>query len=217
MKMNFKRIEAKSRNTKSIVIFLHGYGADGSDLLSIGSVLSDHLPDTLFVAPDAPTKCQMSPFGFQWFPIPDMDGSPVNLAMEQLDKICLLTNNWIDKLISDEGVQDENVFLFGFSQGTMLSLYMGPQRRRAIGGIIGFSGKLINAGVFRERVNSRPPILLIHGDEDQVVIPTSLPEAYNELTSLNFTVQRHLSRGIGHGIAPDGLTKALAFICEYSR
>jgi phospholipase/carboxylesterase len=75
MTVDLRRLEPKSNIIKSIVVFFHGYGADGADLLSIGNVLSEHLPNTLFVAPDAPTKCQMSPFGFQWFPIPDMDGS----------------------------------------------------------------------------------------------------------------------------------------------
>ena len=148
MKMNFKRLEAKSKHTKSIIVFLHGYGADGADLLSIGNMLSDHFPNTLFIAPDAPTKCQMSPFGFQWFPIPVVDGSLESEAMEQLDKVSVFTNKWIDDLISDERVEDRNVFLLGFSQGTMLSLFMGPQRKTALGGIIGFSGKLLNIDGF---------------------------------------------------------------------
>ena len=215
MKMNFKRLEAKSSNTKSIIVFVHGYGADGADLLSIGNVLSNSLPDTLFIAPDAPTKCSMSPVGFQWFPIPDMDGSPQMLAMKELDKMSRFANEWIDNLISGEGVSDEDVFLFGFSQGTMLSLYMGPQRQAPLGGIIGFSGKLINVDVLKKSINSRPPILLVHGNEDQVVSPTCLPEAFEELTSLKFNVKKHLSTGVGHGIAPDGLNKALDFLKEH--
>ena len=100
MKINYKRIEPKSKIVKSMVIFMHGYGADGADLLSIGNVLADQLPDTLFIAPDAPTRCQMSPVGFQWFPIPRMDGSSQTGAMRELDKICLfylrnLVSYWV--------------------------------------------------------------------------------------------------------------------------
>ena len=214
MKINSKRLEPKSKKTKSLVIFMHGYGADGADLLNIGNVLSDQLPDTLFIAPDAPTKCEMSTFGFQWFPIPNMDGSSESSAAKELDKISSFVNNWIDQLVLAEGLNYENVFLFGFSQGTMLSLYMGPQRNKVLGGIIGFSGRLINLDVLKERIQTRPPILLIHGDEDQVVSPDCLPEAFEELVKLNFNVKKHLSLGIGHGIAPDGLRKALDFLLE---
>lgn len=212
MKMKFKRLEAKSKNTKSIVIFMHGYGADGADLLSIGHELSNHLPDTLFIAPDAPTKCQMSPFGFQWFPIPDMDGIPEAMAMEELNKICVFTNAWIDDLLKKEGLTSGQVFLFGFSQGTMLSLYMGPQRKVALGGIIGFSGRLVNKMIFKDKINSRPPILLVHGDEDPVVKFDCLAEAVQNLVSWNFSVKKHVSVGVGHGIAPDGLKRALRFL-----
>ena len=212
MIMNFKRLEPKSNKTKSIVVFLHGYGADGSDLLSIGNVLSEHLTDTLFIAPDAPTKCQMSAFGFQWFPIPEMDGSSESEAKKELDRICIFTNQWIDRLIDKEDVKSQDVFLFGFSQGTMLSLYLGPQRLQPLGGVVGFSGKLVNLESFKLKILSRPPVLLIHGDEDPVVSPLSLPEAVKELKLLDFEVRQHVSVGVAHGIAPDGLTEALKFL-----
>ena len=214
--MNCKRLEPKSKITKSIVIFLHGYGADGGDLLSIGSVLSNQFPDTLFLAPDAPTKCQLAAFGFQWFPIPSMDGTSEAGAMIELDRIVCTTNQWIDNVILEEGVVDNNVFLFGFSQGTMLSLYMGPQRKNAIGGIIGFSGKVINFDMFKKKVNSRPPVLLVHGDEDQVVSPSCLAEGHRALTSLNFDVKKYMSVGVGHGISEDGLSQASEFLLHYS-
>ena len=214
MKINFKLLKPKSTKTKSLVVFMHGYGADGADLLSIGKVLADHMPDTLFVAPDAPTRCQVSNLGFQWFPIPNMDGSSERVAMEELDKISGFVHHWIDGLISQEGLNHEKVFLFGFSQGTMLSLYMGLQRIKVLGGIVGFSGKLINLDVLKKRILTRPPILLIHGDEDQVVSPNCLVEAFDELVKLNFNVKKHLSLGVGHGIAPDGLKKALDFLVK---
>jgi phospholipase/carboxylesterase len=214
MIMNFKRLEPKSHSTKSMVIFLHGYGADGADLLSIGNVLAEHLPDTLFISPDAPTKCQISPFGFQWFPIPEMDGSSTSKAIAELDKMCTFTNDWINKIIAKEGLNSEDVFLFGFSQGTMLSLYLGPQREQTLGGVIGFSGKLINIESFKSKIASRPPVLLVHGNEDKVVSPSYLQEAFKELELLNFKVRKHLSVGVAHGIAPDGLTEALKFIQE---
>ena len=97
--LNVKEKMPTSGSVKKVVIFLHGYGADGADLLSIGDVLSEHLPNTLFVAPDAPRKCQMSPFGFQWFSIPEIDGTSSNSAMKELDEMARLGNKWIDQLI----------------------------------------------------------------------------------------------------------------------
>ena len=214
--MNYQRLEPRSKITKSIVIFMHGYGADGSDLLSIGNVLSNQFPDTLFLAPDAPTKCQLSPFGFQWFPIPSMDGTSETAAMIELDRIASATNQWIDNVILEEGVLDSNVFLFGFSQGTMLSLYMGPQRKNTMGGIIGFSGKVVNFDIFKNKVNTRPPVLLIHGDEDQVVSPSCLIEGHRELTSLKFDVKKFMAVGVGHGISEDGLSQASKFLLNHS-
>ena len=214
MRMDLKRLEPKSNKTKSIVVFLHGYGADGADLLNIGNVLSQHLPDTLFIAPDAPTKCQISEFGFQWFPIPAMDGSSESEAKKELDRICTFTNQWIDRLIDIEDVKSRDIFLFGFSQGTMLSLYLGPQRLQPLGGVVGFSGKLVNLESFKLKILSRPPVLLIHGDEDPVVSPLYLSEAVKELKLLNFQVRQHVSVGVAHSIAPDGLAEALRFIKE---
>ena len=214
MTMNFKRLDPKSCNIRSVVVLLHGYGADGADLLSIGNLLAEDLPNTLFIAPDAPTKCQMSPFGFQWFPIPEMDGSDPIEATKELNRICTVTNQWITELIEKENVRAKDVFLFGFSQGTMLSLYLGPQRVQALGGIIGFSGKLINVEDFKSKILSKPPILLIHGDQDPVVSPLSLSEAVNELTSLNFEIRQYLSVGVAHGIAPNGLAESLKFLQE---
>jgi len=118
----------------------------------------------------------------------------------------------IDELIEKENVKAQDVFLFGFSQGTMLSLYLGPQRLEALGGVIGFSGKLINIDSLKLKISSKPPIMLIHGDEDPVVSPLSLPEAVKELKLLNFEVRHHVSIGVAHGIAPDGLSEALKFL-----
>ncbi len=215
MKINFKRVEAKSGNVDSIVFFLHGYGADGADLLSIGEVLSEHLPNTLFIAPDAPSKCSMSPVGFQWFPIPWIDGSSEKEASEALETVSKLVDQWMDGIIKSESVEAKNVFLFGFSQGTMLSLHIGPRRSEPLGGLIGCSGRIVNIDYLRRNAKSKFPILLIHGDRDDVVSPIYLDEAVKELESLKFDVKKHISQGVGHGISSDGLTAALDFLVSF--
>jgi len=212
MKINYKRVDSKSGKITSIVCFLHGYGSDGADLLGIGDVLSEHLPDTLFIAPDAPMNCQMSASGFQWFPIPTMDGSSEKEALKKLNEISSIMNEWMDGILESENVKSSNAVLFGFSQGTMLSLHMGPRRSQSLGGIIGFSGKIVDVEALKATIISRPPVLLVHGDQDEVVSPLCMPEAVKELEALKFKVRKHVSIGAGHEISSDGLNEALRFL-----
>ncbi|MEM9229087.1 MAG: prolyl oligopeptidase family serine peptidase [Pseudomonadota bacterium] len=203
---------AKSGTATSQVVFLHGYGADGADLLGLADPLSEHLPDTAFYAPNAPQRSSLNPMGFQWFPIPRMDGSTEAQAMAALQVSAQALNAWLDGLIEQSGIASDRTVLVGFSQGTMISLEIAPRRPSAVAGVVGFSGRLLAPERLAGEVVSRPPVLLIHGDMDDVVPPSSLPEAADALTDAGFSVRTHLSKGMGHGIAPDGLGLALAFI-----
>lgn len=214
MKINFKSLKPKSGKAESIVFFMHGYGANGQDLLGIGEFFSESLPNTMFIAPDAPWKCAMSPVGYQWFPIPWIDGSSEQEANEKLEIASKEIDRWIDEILANESLDSRNAFLFGFSQGTMLSLHIGPRRFRSLGGIIGCSGKILDVNFLRSSVNSKPPILLMHGDQDDVVDFSFLREAVTELESLKFNVKKHVSRGVGHGISPDGIKVALDFLID---
>lgn len=207
------RKEPQSGETRSAVVFLHGYGANGADLLGIADVLSEHLPDTLFVAPDAPETIPMMPTGLQWFPIPWIDGSSeeesergMNAAVNDLDA-------FLDALMVDEDLLPEQVVLFGFSQGTMMALHVAPRREDPVAGIVAFSGRLLSPDLLKDEVVSRPPILLVHGDADDVVPVQSLPEAAEALQEAGWKdVYAHIMKGTAHGIAPDGLSVALAFM-----
>ena len=202
-----------SGSTRSVVVFLHGYGANGEDLLGLADPLSEHLPDTLFVAPDAPETCAGSPMGFQWFPIPWIDSSSEEEAERGLLAAADDLNAFLDALMVDEDVLPEQVVLFGFSQGTMMSLHVVPRREDAIAGVVGFSGRLVSPELLTDQVLSRPPILLVHGDADDVVPVQSMPEAVEALQNADFKeVFAHIMKGTGHGIAPDGLSVALAFM-----
>ena len=210
--LNAQRREALSGETRSVVVFLHGYGANGADLLGLADPLGEHLPDTLFVAPDAPESCAGAPFGYQWFPIPWIDGSSEEEAARGMQAAVEDLNAFLDALMVDEDVLPEQVVLFGFSQGTMMSLHVAPRREEPVAAVVGFSGRLLQPESLEDEVVSRPPVLLIHGDQDDVVPPQSLPEAGNALTAVGFEVYAHVMRGTAHGIAPDGLSVALAFI-----
>ncbi|MEE4188071.1 MAG: alpha/beta fold hydrolase [Roseobacter sp.] len=202
-----------SGETRSIVVFLHGYGANGADLLGLADPLGEHLPDTMFVAPDAPEDCAGAPFGFQWFPIPWIDGSSEEESMRGMAQAIDDLNAFLDALMVDEDVLPEQVVLFGFSQGTMMALHVAPRREDEIAGIVAFSGRLLAPETLADDVVVRPPVLLVHGDADDVVPPQSLPQAAEALQEAGWKdVYAHIMKGTGHGIAPDGLSVALAFM-----
>ncbi len=202
-----------SGETRSAVVFLHGYGANGADLLGLADVLGQHLPDTLFVAPDAPETVPMMPAGRQWFPIPWIDGSSQEEAERGLLAAAADLDAFLDALMIDEDLLPEQVVLFGFSQGAMLALHVAPRREDALAGVVAVAGRILAPELLRDEVRSRPPVLLIHGDRDDVVPPSSLPEAAEALQAAGFReVYAHVMKGTGHGIAPDGLSVALAFM-----
>ncbi len=211
--LNAGRKEPLSGETRSVVVFLHGYGANGADLLGLADPLSEHMPDTLFVAPDAPEHCAGSPMGFQWFPIPWIDGSSEEESQRGMQAAVEDLNAFLDALMVDEDILPEQVVLFGFSQGTMMSLHVAPRREDAIAGVVAFSGRLLEPELLVDEAISRMPILLVHGDQDDVVPIKALPEAAEALQKANFKeVYAHIQKGTAHGIAPDGLSVALAFM-----
>ena len=202
----------KSGEAKYMVVFVHGYGADGNDLIGLADPLAEHLPDTVFHSPNAPQRCTGNPMGYQWFPIPWLDGSSEAEAAEGLAAASALLNEWLDETMLAEGVDSAHTILVGFSQGTMMALHVAPRREEPVAGIVGFSGRLLAPEALEIEAVSHMPILLVHGDADEVVPPQSLPEAADALTKVGFEVYTHISKGTGHGIAGDGLQLALQFI-----
>lgn len=208
-----ERREPVSGETRSVVVFLHGYGANGADLLGLADPLGEHLPDTLFVAPDAPERVAGMPNANQWFPLPWIDGSSEEECERGMMQAVQDLNAFLDALMVDEDVLPEQVVLFGFSQGTMMALHVAPRREDEIAGVVAFSGRMQTPESLADEAVSRPPILLIHGDQDDVVPPESLPKAAEALEEAGWTdVFAHIMKGTGHGIAPDGLSVALAFM-----
>ncbi|SFR50428.1 alpha/beta hydrolase [Litoreibacter janthinus] len=206
------RKASKSGEDSSLVIFLHGYGADGADLLGLADPLSEHLPDTVFVAPNAPERCIGNPMGYQWFPIPWIDGSSEEESERGMMQAVEDLNAYIDATMEDEGVSEAETILVGFSQGTMMALHIAPRREDQFAGVVAFSGRLLRPELLKDEAKSKPPVILIHGDQDDVVPPISMPEAGDALQEAGFPVYGHVMKGTGHGIAPDGLGVALSFI-----
>lgn len=195
----------------SAVVFLHGYGADGADLLGLAQPLAPHLPQTAFYAPDAPEPCRNNPFGRQWFPIPWLDGSTEAEARAGLAAAADDIDAFLDTVLNAEGLTPDRMVVVGFSQGTMMALHVVPRRSAPVAGIVGFSGRLLAPELLGE-VTARPPVLLCHGDQDPMVPYADLGLAVRALRSAGFDVSEHTMRGTGHGISPDGVGAALAFV-----
>ena len=202
-----------SGDVTSAVIFLHGYGANGADLLGLSDVLVEHMPNTMFLAPDASESTAMSPIGLQWFPIPWIDGSSEEDALIGLRSASHDLDSYLDEVMIDYDLLPEQVVIFGFSQGTMIALHVVPRREDPIAGVVAFSGRLLEPEALVDDATAFVPILLVHGDEDDVVPVDALPKAVEGLQAAGFKdVYAHIMKGGAHGIAPDGLQVALAFM-----
>ena len=210
--LKFGRQGAAPGQAKHLVVLLHGYGADGDDLLGLSGPMGPHLPGTAFIAPDAPNPCSGNPFGREWFPIPWLDGSSEEAARAGMEESIADLNAFLDARMEEEGVTPAETLLLGFSQGTMMALHLAPRRAEPFAGVVGFSGRLLAPEALASATKSRPPVMLVHGDQDPMVPFASMAEAAEALSGAGFEVNTHVSKGTGHGIAPDGLGVALGFM-----
>ncbi|MDB5666986.1 alpha/beta fold hydrolase [Cypionkella sp.] len=212
--LKFGRVAAASGVARSMVVFVHGYGADGADLLGLASTLAAHLPETVFYAPDAPEACAGTAFGRQWFGIPRFDGSSESVAKASLARAAEDLNGFLDARLAEEGLEAKALVLVGFSQGAMMSLHVAPRRSDVLAGVVAISGMLMFPELLGAEAQVKPEVLLIHGDQDPVVPFAEMAAAGNALVANGFQVFGHVMKGTGHGIAPDGLQVALSFIAD---
>mgnify|MGYP002346983665 FL=1 len=210
--LRFGRRGTAQGEATALVVFLHGYGADGADLLGLSDVLGPHLPGVAFVAPDAPDRCAGGGFGFQWFPIPRFDGSTEAMAEAGIEASAADLNAFLDARLAEEGLAPDRLVLVGFSQGAMMSLHVAPRRAKPVAGVVAISGRLLRPEALVAEARVRPPVLIMHGDQDPVVPFGELARAGDALVAAGFPVYAHVMKGTGHGIAPDGLGVALQFI-----
>ena len=192
-----------------LVVLVHGYGADGQDLIGLADHWRTLLPTVAFAAPNAPTRIPGGP-GYQWFPISRIDPHEMLKGVETAGPAL---DAYLDAELARLGLPPENLALAGFSQGTMLSLHLGLRRKVKPAAIVGFSGLLAGLPPAPES-SGIPPILLTHGDSDQVIPPQAMFLAANQLGLAGACVQWHLAPGMGHGIDPDGLAIAGQFLFQ---
>ncbi|MBC8049810.1 MAG: dienelactone hydrolase family protein [Chitinophagales bacterium] len=194
---------------KQLVVFLHGYGADGNDLIGLSRQWRGLLPDAAFVSPNAPETLPGAFGGRQWFALTFRDPGErwlgVTGARASLD-------GFLDAELAALGLDDSALALVGFSQGCMMALHVGPRRQHRIGAVVGFSGLLAGPEHLAREVVTRPPVLLIHGDSDEVIPVEAIHQARAGLGGSEIPVEWHVRPGLGHGIDPFGLDLAGRFL-----
>lgn len=210
-KLDGPRLGAKNGTAKQLVVLLHGYGADGRDLIDLGKTWQNLLPDAAFISPHAPEPCGMSPQGRQWWALTMRDPSErwrgVNAVQGDVDA-------FLDAELAALGLAPSQLALVGFSQGAMTALHVGLRRKVSPAAILSYSGYLVGPEHLKEQATGKPPILLVHGDQDNIIPVTSLFEGMNGLGKAEIPCQWHLSIGIGHGIDEGGLTHGGLFLAQ---
>jgi phospholipase/carboxylesterase len=208
------RLAPRSGQAKQLVVFLHGYGADGNDLIEIGRAWASLMPDAAFVSPHAPRPCGQAPVGREWFPLtfrdPNERWTGVNAAAPVL-------NDFLDAELARLRLPPSALALVGFSQGTMMALHIGL--RRPVAAIVGYSGMLVvpenvDPDSFAAEIVNRPPVLLVHGERDDLIPVQALFQAAQGLASLEVPTEWHISPGIGHGIDQEGLRQGGEFLAR---
>ncbi len=210
------RLKPVSGKAKQLVVILHGYGADGNDLIEIGRQWQKYLPDAAFVSPHAHEPCAMSPGGRQWFRLTDRN------PHERWSGVCgahPVIDAFIDEEAAELGVAPENVAIAGFSQGAMMALHVGLRRKIAPAAVIGLSGTLVGPENLAEATARRkdglpPPVLIMHGHMDEVIPVDAMFMTADQLAAANIPCQWHLAIGVGHGIDGEEIRHGAMFLAR---
>jgi len=201
---------------RQLVIFLHGYGADGNDLIDLGRAWQNLLPDAAFVSPHAPERCPQGPTGRQWFSLTFREK---NERWIGVNKAAPVLEHFIGEELRRNNLPGSALALVGFSQGTMMALHVGLRRAERPAAILGYSGLFVlpdaaEPDVVAGEIKVRPPVLLVHGDRDDLIPAQALFLSSQYLAALEIPVEWHISAGIGHGIDQEGLRHGGEFLAR---
>ena len=211
------RLAPRSRGpARQLVVFLHGYGADGNDLIELGRAWQNLLPDAAFVSPHAPEPCAQSPMGRQWFSLTFREK---NERWIGVNKAAQALQHFIGEELKRNNLPGSALALVGFSQGSMMALHVGLRRAERPAAIVGYSGLFVlpdgaKPEAVAGEIKVRPPILLIHGDHDDLILAQALFLSAQYLSALDIPTEWHLSTGLGHGIDQEGLRHGGEFLAK---
>ena len=191
------------------VILLHGYGGDGTDISMLTLNWKRFLNNTIFLCPNGHQRCSINPSGYQWF---DLSIDDEKYITAEAVKAEIILNKFIEEVKKNYNILSSKIVLCGFSQGCMISLQTGLKRQDKINSIIGYSGKIIDTAHLSKNINSRPKIILMHGDIDQVVSIDSLLEAKDFFNKNNYEIETKIFKNCEHRIPTEGSSLGLQFI-----
>lgn len=195
---------------ESLCVMVHGYGADGSDMIGAARILADYLPGTLFVAPNGPEPCSTNPGFYQWYGM-EAGIAGVDVGIRH---VAPLLNRYIDLQLERLGLSDDELIIFGFSQGGGVALEAAYRRSKPCMALLCFTSALRNKDRLEAEMSAKPPTLLVHGAEDEVIPPASLQRASALLSSLGVHVETYICEGMGHTMNEEGVHTGANFILE---
>jgi phospholipase/carboxylesterase len=211
------RLDPRSGKARRLVVLIHGYGADGNDLIELGRAWAPLLPDTAFVAPHAPEPCAGAPTGRQWFAL---DLRDMGERWRGVTRAAPVLEAFLAAELARRNLPGSALALVGFSQGTMMALHVGLRRPETLAAIVGYSGLFAMpegpnaADQALAEIRSRPPVLLAHGAQDDLIPAQALFVSANALAAAGLPVEWHLSPDIGHGIDAEGLRQGGEFLAR---
>ena len=197
------------KEIKNIVVLLHGYGGDGNDIAQVTLNWKRFLPNTLFICPNAPEVCSINPSGYQWF---DLSQDDEQFILNESKKNEKILRKFLDEVKEKFSLSNSKICLSGFSQGCMMSINVGLTSDEKYSGILGFSGKIISKIDLSQRINHKPEILLIHGENDDIVPCVKSLEAKDFLERNKVLVKLEIIKNCGHHIPMEASSIGLKFI-----
>lgn len=202
---------ASGNPARQLVVFLHGVGSDGDDLIALAPYFAHWLPDAAFLSPHAPLPFDMAPVGRQWFSLQNLNSQAIS---EGVAGAAPSLDAYLDEQLAAHGLTDADLALVAFSQGTMMALHVALRRARPCAAVVGYSGLLAAPEKLPVEVTARPPILLVHGEEDEVIPHDFLPLAEKALSVVNVVVDTLSCPRLGHSINDEGLTAGIQFVAQ---
>ncbi|MCB1548437.1 MAG: dienelactone hydrolase family protein [Hyphomicrobiaceae bacterium] len=210
MTLKGPRLEPEAGPADSLVVLLHGYGASGDDLIALGEQWRPLMPRTAFVAPHAPERLPMGGMaGFQWFHLTMRDAGEY---WRGVTKAAPALEAFLAAELMHYGLTGERLALVGFSQGTMMALHVGLRTRLAPAAILGYSGMIAGPEHLVAEMRNTPPVLLVHGDQDEVIPVEAMVMTREALLEAGLTPEWHVSPGVGHGIDEAALAHGGRFL-----
>ncbi|WDM85554.1 dienelactone hydrolase family protein [Ehrlichia sp. JZT12] len=191
----------------TLIVLLHGRGANGDSIMSVGHLMGRLLPNTRFVAPNAHIKyCDT---GYAWFMGRDFSE---NIIFSDMEKTAVIVNDFIDLQLKNAGLSDNRLVIAGFSQGAMLAVHIALLREKKCGAVISYSGAVICPNYLKHKINVKPDICVIHGTEDMVVPFSFFDSSVSFLVDNGIPVENHAIPGLDHSINSAGVEIGAKFI-----